>query len=79
MRGSLKLVLDQKRTISIVSKFENAQYKGGRPVQLKPIPRGISSEWYAFFFSYNFIAVNTCHNVQIMHKIANIDENPCFV
>ena len=50
------VALYQERTIFIVSKFQNIQCIGSRPVKLKPISRGISSEWYTIFVSYNFIA-----------------------
>ena len=49
------LALDQERTIFIVSEFEYTQCIGSRPVKLKTISMGISSEWYAFFISYNSI------------------------
>ena len=45
------LALDQEGIIFIVSKFEFAQCKGGRPVQMKSISRGR----YAIFVSYTFI------------------------
>ena len=45
------LALDQKRTIFIVPEFEYAQWS--RPVKLKTISMGISSEWYAIFVSIN--------------------------
>ena len=47
--------LYQERTILIVSKFQYTQCIGSRSVKLKPISRGISSEWYTIFVSYNFI------------------------
>ena len=49
------VALYQERTILIVSKFQYTQCIGSRPVKLKPIFRGISSEWYLIFVSYNFI------------------------
>ena len=49
------VALQQERTILIVSKFQYTQCIGSRPVKLKPISRGISSEWYTIFVSYNFI------------------------
>ena len=58
---SLKIgnvALYQERTILIVSKFQYTQCIGSRPVKLKPISRGISSEWYSIFVSYNFIVWN---------------------
>ena len=85
------VALYQERTILIVSKFRYIQCIGIRPVKLKPISRGISSEWYTIFASYNFILrnyvqimsdyvhLNTCNNVQIMHLNANIDETQYFV
>ena len=85
--GNVDLYLE--RTIVIVSKFQFTQCIGSRPVKLKPISRGISSEWYTIFVSYNFLLskisqadyvhLNTCNNVQIMHPNANIDETRYFV
>ena len=49
------LALYQEKTILIVSKFQYTQCIGNRPVELKPVSRGISSEWYTFFLSYNYI------------------------
>ena len=49
------VALYQERTILIVLKFQYTQCIGSRPVKLKPISRGISSEWYTIFVSYNFI------------------------
>ena len=49
------VVLNQEKTILIVSKFQYTQCIGSRPVKLKPISRSISSEWYTIFVSYNFI------------------------
>ena len=49
------VALYQERTILIVSKFQYIQCIGSRPVKLKPISRGISSEWYTIFVSYNCI------------------------
>ena len=46
--------LYQERTILIVSKFQYTQCIGSRSVKLKPISRGIISEWYTSFVSYNF-------------------------
>ena len=72
----------------MVSKFQYTQCIGNIPVNLKPIFRGISSEWYTIFVSCYFIAeisqqdyvyVNTCKNVQLMHQNANIDETRYFV
>ena len=80
--------LYQERTILIVSKFQYTQCIGSRPVELKPISRGISSEWYTIFVSYNllfeisqpdYVHLNTCNNVQIMHPNANIDDTWYFV
>ena len=50
--------LYQERTILIISKFQYLQCIGSRPVKLKPISRGISSEWYTLFVSCNFIVLN---------------------
>ena len=52
------MALNQKRTILIVSQFQYTQRIGSRPVKLKPIARGISSEWYTIFVSYKFIVRN---------------------
>ena len=49
------VALYQERTILIVSKFQYTRCIGSRPVKLKPISRGISSEWYTIFVSYNLI------------------------
>ena len=49
------VALYQERTILIVSKFQYTQYIGSRLAKLKPISRGISSECYTIFVSYNFI------------------------
>ena len=49
------VALYQERTILIVSKFQYTQCMGSRPVKLKPISMGISSDWYTIFVSYNFI------------------------
>ena len=82
------LALNQERTYLIISKFQYTQCIGSRPAKLKPISRGIFSEWYTSFFSYNLISeisqpdyvhVNTCYSVQIMHPNANIDETRYFV
>ena len=43
------VALYQEWTILIVSKFQYTQCIGRRPVKLKPISRGISSEWYTNF------------------------------
>ena len=80
------MALNQERTILIVSKFQYTQFIGGRPVKPKPISRGISSEWYAISILYNFsvsqpdyVHVNTCNNVQVMHPNDNTDEMRYFV
>ena len=52
------VALYEERAILIASKFQYTQYIGSRPVKLKPISRGISSEWYTIFVSYNFIILN---------------------
>ena len=49
------VALYQERTILIVSKFQYIKFIGSRPGKLKPISRGISSEWYNIFISYNLI------------------------
>ena len=78
----------QENTILIVSKFQYTQCIDSRPAKQKPISRGISSEWYTIFVSFfvlseisqpNYVHVNTCNNVQIMHPNANIDETRYFV
>ena len=61
---------------------------GSRPVKLKPISRGISHlSGIPFSFPIillseisqpDYIHVNTCNNVQIMHPNSNIDET-CFL
>ena len=85
---SKNVALYQDRTIFIVSKFQYSQCIGSRPVKLKPISRGISSEWYTISFPIislseiiqpDYVHVNTFNNVQIMHPNANIDETWCFV
>ena len=77
------LALYKERTILIVSKFQYTQCIGSRPGKLKPISRGISSEWCTVFCYYNLssnisqpdhLHVNTCNNIQIRHTNANIDE-----
>ena len=77
------VALYQDRTILIVSKFQYTQYIDSRPVKLKPISRGISSEWYTIFVSCNLLSdisqpdylhVNTGNNVQIIHMNANLEE-----
>ena len=82
------LALNQERTILIVSKFQYTQCIDSRPVKLKPISRSISSEWYTIFVSIilsseisqpDYVHVNTCNNVQIIHPNANIDETWYFV
>ena len=55
MPGSKSAALDQEMTSYIASKFEYAQCIGGRPVKLKPTSRGISSEWFSIFGSFDFI------------------------
>ena len=52
------VALYKERTILIVSKFQYTQCIGSRPVKLKPISRGITSDWYTIFVSYNFIVWN---------------------
>ena len=82
------VALYQERTILIVLKFQYTHCIGSRSVKLKPISRGILSEWYTNFVSYNFLSeigqpdyvhVNMCNNVQIMHPNANIDEKRYFI
>ena len=82
------VALYQERTILIVSKFQYTQCIGSRPVKLLTISRGISSEWYTISFPIillskisqpEYVHVNTCNNVQIMHPNANIDETRYFV
>ena len=72
----------------IVSKFQYKQCIGSRLVELKPISRGISSEWYTILFPLillskisqpDYVDLNTCNNVQIMHPNANIEETRYFV
>ena len=76
------VALYQERTILIISKFQYTQCIGSRPVKLKPISRGISSEWYTLLSEISqpdYLHGNTCNNVQIMHPNANIDETRYFV
>ena len=82
------MALYQESTVLIVSKFQYTQCIGSIPVKLKSISRGISSEWYTIFVSFNllseisqndYVHVNTCNNVQILHQNANIDETRYFV
>ena len=49
------VALYQEMTILIVSKFQYIQCIGSRPVKLKQISGGISSEWYAIFVFYKFM------------------------
>ena len=82
------VALYQERTIWIVSQFQYTQCIGSRPANLKPISRGISSGGIPFSFPIilsseisqpDYVDVNTCNNVQIMHLNANIDETWYFV
>ena len=68
--------LHQERTIFIVSKFEYAKCIGSRPVKLKTISMGISSEKYAIFIPIilwseigqpDYLHVCMSKNVQQMH------------
>ena len=81
------VALCQERTILIVSKFQYTQCIGSRPVKLKPylgvshlsgmpfsFPIILSSE----ISQPEYVHVNTCNNVQIMHPNANIDETRYF-
>ena len=76
------VALYQERTILIISKFQYMQCIGSRPVKPKPVSRGISSKWYTISFPIillseisqtDYVHVNTCNNVQIMHPYANND------
>ena len=67
------MALYQERTILIVSKFQYTQCICSRPVKLKPII--LLSE----ISRPDYVHVNTCNNVQIMHPNANIDETRYFV
>ena len=67
------MALYQKRTILIVSTFQYTQCIGSRPVKLKPISRGISSEWYTILVSIillseisqpDYVHENTCNSVK---------------
>ena len=49
------VALYQEKTTLIVSKFQYTQCIGSRPAIMNTISRGISSEWYTIFVSYNFI------------------------
>ena len=72
----------------IVSKCQCIQCIGSRPVKLKPISRISHLSSIPFSFSIillseisqsDYVHVNTCNNVQIMHPNANIDETRYFV
>ena len=67
------VALYRERTILIASKFQCTQFIGSRSVKLKPII--LSSE----INQPDYVHVNTCNNVQIMHPNANIDETRYFV
>ena len=62
------LALHQERTILIVSKFQYPQYIGSRPVKLKPISRGISSESY-IPFSFPIILLSELSQPDNVHVI----------
>ena len=70
----------------IVTKFQYTQCIGSRSVKLKPIPSHLSGIPFSFpiillseISHPDFVHVNTCNNVQIMHPNANIDETRYFV
>ena len=82
------MALYQERTILIVTKLQYAQCIGSRPVKLKPIPRvsylsGIPFPFPIILLSGisqpDYLHVNTCNNVQLMHLNVNIDEMWYFV
>ena len=82
------MALNQERSILIVSKFQYTQCIGSKPVKLKPISRishlsGIPFSFPIILLSEirqpDYVHVNTCTNVQIMHPNANIDETRYFV
>ena len=82
------MALYQKRTFLIVSKFQYTQCIGSRSIKLKPISRGTPQSGIPFSFPIflwseisqpDYVHVNTCINVQIMHPNANIDETRHFV
>ena len=77
------VALNQERTILIVSKFQYTQCTGSRPAKLKPISRVSHLSGIPFSFPIillskirqpDYVLVNTCNNVQMMHPNANIDE-----
>ena len=80
--------LYEERTILILSKFQYTQCKGSKSAKLKPISLGIHLSVIPFSFPIivlseisqpDYVHVNTCNNVQMMHPNANIDETRYFV
>ena len=60
------VALYQEKTILIVSKFQYTQCIGSRPAKLKPIYRGISSEWYTIFISFLFYCLKLAGQIMYM-------------
>ena len=82
------VALYQEKTILIVSKFQYTQCIGSRPVKLLPTSRVYHLSGIPFSFPIillseisqpEYVHVNTCNNVQIMHPNTNIDETQYFV
>ena len=82
------VTLYQERTILIVSKLQYKQCIGSRPVKLNQYLgvshlRGITFSFPIFLLSEisqpDYVHVNTCYNVQIMHQNAHVDEMRYFV
>ena len=82
------VALFQERSILIVSKFQYTQCIDSRPVKLHQYLgvihlSGMSFSFPIFLWSETsqpeYVHVNTCNNVQIMHQNANIDETRYFV
>ena len=82
------VALYKERTILIVSKFQYTQCIGSRPVKLKPLSRVSHLSGIPFSFPMillseisqpEYVHVNTCNNVQIMHLNANIEETRYIV
>ena len=82
------MALYQERTILIASEFQYPQCIGSRPVKLNIISRVPHLSGIPFSFTIilsseisqqDYVHVNTCNKVQIMHPNANINETRYFV
>ena len=78
------MALYQERTVLIVSKFQYTQCIGSIPVKLgvshlSGIPFSFALILLSEISQPDYVRVNTCNNVQIMHQNANIDETRYFV